>query len=610
MLEVFAAGPQSTDHFRFTALDACLDAADWQRSSSTRSRPLAPRGAQRIARDDHRWSLASGMDALRFCRASTTEHMYSTQMDAVEKLGQEIGELSAHLDSAVQRLLTCIRQFDEAAGWYREGAVSCAHWLTWRVGLDLVTAREKVRVARALGALPTLDQALASGVLSYAKVRALTRIATADNETRLLDLARHATGAQLDRIVRGYRRAQTTVDDYVAPVQDRGFDKREVPGGLVKLELVVSADEAAMIMSAVEKAREALREVRRQEPAAAAPSAAIARSPATVIPHASGAPAEARGAGSEAGFAAAPREGAAWRAAGSDNGAGPSETGRAATDGVATVPGVQAGEVLRASAGASPPLAQSPPVSIIDAFMFLAEAFLSHDLASAARPTDAARPPRHDNRYQVFVHLDQSVLAADDQWSATLEDGTQLKAETLRRLTCDAALIPTVTDATGAVLDVGRRTRSIPPALRRALWLRDRGCRFPGCTHTRFLHGHHIHHWLHGGRTSLANTILLCSRHHRMLHEEGFHTERATDGTLTFRAASGKPIPPVPPPAVVDDAIASLHEWAIDRGLTIDAETNLPWWDGSSPDYDWIVGTMMHGGLDVPIRDLHVPNVP
>src|SRR5215217_9640484 len=110
-------------------------------------------------------------------------------MDAIERLGNEIGELAAHLDSATQRLLTCIRTFHEAGGWERLGAISCAHWLAWRIGLDTATARERVRIARALGRLPRMDQALARGELSYAKVRALTRVATPELEERLLELA-------------------------------------------------------------------------------------------------------------------------------------------------------------------------------------------------------------------------------------------------------------------------------------------------------------------------------------------------------------------------------------------------------------------------------------
>ena len=131
-------------------------------------------------------------------------------MDAIERLGEEIGELSARVDAATQRLLTCIRQFDEAGGWQQQGAISCAHWLAWRIGLDTATARERCRVARALGSLPHIDEAFARGELSYAKVRAMTRVATPANEARLLELARNATGAQMERICRGLRQVNTT----------------------------------------------------------------------------------------------------------------------------------------------------------------------------------------------------------------------------------------------------------------------------------------------------------------------------------------------------------------------------------------------------------------
>jgi hypothetical protein len=123
-------------------------------------------------------------------------------MTSTEKLGQE---LSAHIDAATHRMLQCIRGFDEAGGWCEQGAVSCAQWLAWRVGLDPATAREKVRVARALGKLPAIDEDFRSAALSYAKVRALTRVATPQNEGRLLEMARVATGAQLERLCRAYR---------------------------------------------------------------------------------------------------------------------------------------------------------------------------------------------------------------------------------------------------------------------------------------------------------------------------------------------------------------------------------------------------------------------
>src|SRR5438046_6308735 len=122
----------------------------------------------------------------------------------LDQLGDEIALLSAHLDAATARLLDLIRAFDARGGW-NSGFRSCAAWLSWRVGLDLGAARERVRVARALGTLPLLAQALTRGELSYAKVRALTRVATPETEARLLGVGRAGTAAHVERIVRGWR---------------------------------------------------------------------------------------------------------------------------------------------------------------------------------------------------------------------------------------------------------------------------------------------------------------------------------------------------------------------------------------------------------------------
>jgi hypothetical protein len=129
----------------------------------------------------------------------------------LDRLGDEIAELSAHLDAATARLLELIRQFDARGGW-NTGFRSCAAWLSWRVGLDLGAARERVRVARALWTLPLLAQALGRGELSYAKVRALTRVATPETEARLLGVGRAGTAAHVERIVRGWRRVDRNAE--------------------------------------------------------------------------------------------------------------------------------------------------------------------------------------------------------------------------------------------------------------------------------------------------------------------------------------------------------------------------------------------------------------
>ena len=144
----------------------------------------------------------------------------------------------------------------------------------------------------------------------------------------------------------------------------------------------------------------------------------------------------------------------------------------------------------------------------------------------------------------------------------------------------------------GQVLDVGRRRRTIPPALRRALQARDRGCRFPGCG-VRHAQGHHLHHWANGGPTRLDNLALLCRRHHRAVHEEGYRIERDADGTLRFSTPRGRPIPDVPPPpAVPADASRALVAAHGARGLAIDARTGCPSWDGERLDLAWAIDVL------------------
>ena len=114
-----------------------------------------------------------------------------------------------------------------------------------------------------------------------------------------------------------------------------------------------------------------------------------------------------------------------------------------------------------------------------------------------------------------------------------LEDGTRVSGETSQRLSCDAGLVRVRHASDGSLLDVGRRTRTIPPALRRALDVRDGGCRFPGCG-SRFTEGHHITHWADGGETSLGNCLLLCRHHHRLVHEGGWKVKWLDKGRPVF----------------------------------------------------------------------------
>src|SRR5215813_56622 len=154
-------------------------------------------------------------------------------------------------------------------------------------------------------------------------------------------------------------------------------------------------------------------------------------------------------------------------------------------------------------------------------------------------------------RYQVVVHVDATVLAdASQSGQSELEDGMRVPAGTSQRLACDATRVVMRHEAEGRVTEVGARTRTIPPAMRRALHHRDRGCRFPGCG-GRFGQGHHIHHWAQGGPTTLSNLALLCRRHHRAVHEEGYQLERLPNGTLQLRRPNGWVLPDVVPRSAI-----------------------------------------------------------
>jgi hypothetical protein len=171
--------------------------------------------------------------------------------------------------------------------------------------------------------------------------------------------------------------------------------------------------------------------------------------------------------------------------------------------------------------------------------------------------------------------VDAEVLAnTEHPGQSVLEDGARVSAETSQRLACDASRV--VMRTRGRVVEVSARTRTIPPALRRALQRRDGGCRFPGCG-VRVAEGHHIHHWARGGKTRLSNLALLCRRHHRAVHEEGFQIERDADSALIFRRPNGWTIPEVAePPEVPVDPMQVLRDVNMAQGLDLDGDTMTP----------------------------------
>jgi hypothetical protein len=320
--------------------------------------------------------------------ATTPQADSLTHADALDR---EITDLCAQINAASYRLLQLISELDDEAPWGAWGLKSCAHWLNWRCGISLNAAREKVRVAHSLKDLPTISSAFESGQLSFSKVRALTRIAAPENEAKLLDLAFHATAAQVETLVRAYRRVDRSVDD-----RARGLTERDQARAQhVARELTYYHDDDGSLV------------IRARLPA---------------------------------------EEGAV---------------------------------VLQA----------------LNAAM--------------------------DAQYTGGFVDDTTDDAANDVTEETLAAG-------------DGSLLRITDDAAGNPLNIGRKTRAVSPAMQRALRSRDHGCRFPGCTHDRFVDAHHIRHWANGGETSLDNLVLLCRRHHRLVHEGGFGVERFADGALRF----------------------------------------------------------------------------
>ena len=436
----------------------------------------------------------------------------------LERLAGEITELAAHIAAATCRWLLLVAEFDRREGHLHWGMARCEEWLAWCCSLSPETARQQVRVARRLADLPLVRDSFARGELTYSKVRALVRIATAENERELVELGRHATAAQLERVVRGYRRsAAVALDQANQAYADRYLSLSWDDDGSLLIRGRLAPEEGAVVMRALEQGRELLR--------------ADARSAA-----------EATGAG-------------ARTPDGYENGS--------------AAPEPAAGATARGTANA-------------DALALMAETLLAR--GAAERPAG--------ERCELVVHVDAGTLPAHDHdphGACHVEEGPGLHPETARRLGCDASLVRIV-EHDGRPLSVGRKRRTISPALRRALDARDGGCRFPGCNR-RHGEGHHIRHWAHGGETKLSNLVKVCKRHHRLLHEGRYTVERDGPG-LRFRRPDGQPIPTVPHPRRGDESrLRSLNH---QDGATPDPETCMPISRGGRIDYGMAVEALLH----------------
>ena len=388
----------------------------------------------------------------------------------LERLEAEICSLAGRLASSTQQWLRLIAEFERRKGWAQWGVKSCAHWLSWACSVTPGAAREYVRVASALTSLPLLDAAFAAGRLSYSKIRAVTRVADRVDERTLLEQAQVHTAAQLERLIRGYRKADGAGLEQQRFRRARWFYDED---GMLVLTARLPTDEGALLVAALHQAVQS-------------------------------------------------------------------------TD-------------------------ESAAVTEADSLVAMAQNSL------AAGEVDSSG----DDRHLVVLHLSADSLHADtasEPEVCRIENGPGVDRLTAQRIACDAALVALMNSAVpGEQLRLGRKTRKIPPALRRALRIRDGGCTFPGCHRLTHLEAHHIIHWLRGGPTDLENLVLLCRRHHMAIHEEGFTVARSVDQSdWEFVRPDGVPVPQHRDPGTESDW-EQFPNWPDEP---MDPEAIRPGWRG------------------------------
>jgi hypothetical protein len=425
------------------------------------------------------------------------------------ELAVRITELMGHLNAANRRWLAMLAVFDRRKGWADGLTQTCAHWLNWQCGIDIGAAREKVRVARALEGLPLMGAAMGRGELSYAKVRALTRVATPADEAFLVQIGLHGTAHHVEELVRKYRR--------VLQVGELSREERQQANRAVRISY---DDDGSVILKA--------------------------RLPAEV--------------------------------------------------------GAQVVKALEVAMDDLPmPETDAERASFTarraDALGVVAESFLAH----------GAEAMNGGDRYQIVVHVDQDTLADSAPGRSEFEEGAHVAAETSKRLACDCSYVKITEDEKGEPLDVGRKTRSIPPALRRALNSRDKGCVFPGCTHTKYIDGHHVKHWAEGGETRLGNLVSLCRFHHRLVREGGVRIERLDDGAWRFIKKSGEAFVSAAPghtqPMSGDWQVVTTQH--AEQGIHIDPLTARTRWRGESMDYGIAVDILLSRNRRAAQRPAH-----
>ena len=405
-------------------------------------------------------------------------------------LAQLAGDLEdswREVSKCTARFLFLLYEFDRSEAYREWGLVDTAQWLDARCGISRVTAREKVRVARALSELHLIADAFEEGSLSYSQVRALTRYADEDNEAPLLEMAMSCPASELEVRLRAMENGKLlNAKDGEAKANHR-LTRHDGEGDRVRFRIELSQEDAGVLVKALEVAKAELLEC----------------GPAV------------SGAGDEPALSA---------------------------DALMLIARRTLSGCFRGSAKEGP-------------FWFLPE------MKEAV--LDDPSPEQSGPAHLVTVHVDEKALSGNGGHS-------DLPVPVVRRLLCDGALVGLVEDGDGVPLSVGRRTRTVPVGIRRALEARDRTCRYPGCNHARWLDAHHVVHWADGGETSLENLILLCTHHHKLLHDGEFQIVSRGGKGRFFARADGSPI-------VVNGRVSSYLD---------EDESELPPWRKNDPALD------------------------
>ncbi len=441
-----------------------------------------------------------------------------------EQLEEGIRGFAARLAAATCLFVLALAEYDRREAWREWECRSMVHWMTWRCAMSAPAAREHLRVGIALAALPMVTDEFATGALSYSQVRAITRVATPAIEEQLVELARAMTASQLDRVARVYRDTRATLAEAaVAQRRRRYLSWRWDEDGSLVGSFRMPAEDGALLVHTLDEV-----------------SGEIRAATADTI--------------------------------GSREATGPRSTDR----GGDVRPRDHDDEPLDAAGSSS-----------LDALVAIA----GEAIDRRRQPSDGGTDDQPD-RYLVTVVAERRVLEGGgeevdaDGGVCQVEDGPGLAPDTVRRLACDQPTVTVVEDQLGRILDVGRRSRRVNRRLRRALTRRDGGCRFPGCG-IRRTEAHHIRHWLDGGTTSMANLVLLCSRHHHRHHEGGFRIDVSGSGQLSFVRPDGQIIP----------AVVERHAGSPSRLPELGAPVSgnfSPEWDGAGLScLPWIVDGLL-----------------